>query len=106
MASLVYKRENCFVDKVTAARRTGDVDKSKALLADVYELLGNSAYGKMINVLGRQTPVSYTESEKKVDRALRSVYFADLDEIGEAYELESGKKKIKITRPLQVGISV
>ena len=34
-----------FVEKVTEARRTGDADKAKALLADVYKLLGNSAYG-------------------------------------------------------------
>ena len=50
--------------------------------------------------------VSNTKSEKKVDRALRTVYFADLDEIGEAHELESRKKKIKINRRFQVGIAV
>ncbi|KAL9959464.1 hypothetical protein ACROYT_G032790 [Oculina patagonica] len=47
----VYRRINYqpkkifpwFVEQVTEARRTGDVDKSKALLADVFKLLGNSA---------------------------------------------------------------
>ena len=46
-----------FVKEVTEARRTGDVDKSKALLADVFKLLGNSAYGKLIEALERQTNV-------------------------------------------------
>ena len=33
-----------FVDEVTEARRTEDVDKSKALLADIFKLLRNSSY--------------------------------------------------------------
>ena len=44
-----------FVDEVTAARRTGDADKSKALLADIFKLLDNSASGKIIENLKRQT---------------------------------------------------
>ncbi|KAL9989202.1 hypothetical protein ACROYT_G003726 [Oculina patagonica] len=95
-----------FVEEVTEARRTGDVDKSKALLADVFKLLGNSAYGKLIEAQERQTNVIYTKDEKVVDRALRSAYFVDLDEIGEAYELESRKPRITIRRPFQVGIAV
>ena len=95
-----------FVEQVTEARRTGDVDKSKALLADVFKLLGNSGYGKLIEALERQTNVIYTKDEKVVDRALRSAYFSDLDEIGEAYELESRKARITIRRPFQIGIAV
>jgi len=82
-----------FVDEVTAARQTGDVDKSKALLADIFKLLGNSSYGKMIESLERQTHVIYTKDEKLVDRALRSAYFEDLDEIGKTSELESRKPR-------------
>ena len=88
------------------ARRTGDVDKSKALLAEVFKLLGNSAYGKLIEALERQTNVIYTKDERVVDRALRSAYFSDLEKIGQAYELESWKPRITIRRPVQVGIIV
>ena len=95
-----------FVKEVTEARRTGDVDKSKALLADIFKLLGNSGYGKLIEALERQTNVIYTKDEKVVDRALRSAYFEDLDEIGQAYELESRKPRITIRRPFQIGIAV
>ena len=94
------------VEQVTEARRTGDKEKSKALLAEVFKLLGNSGYGKLIEALERQTNVIYTKDEKVVDRALRSAYFSDLDEIGEAYELESRKPRITIRRPFQVGIAV
>ena len=95
-----------FVEQVTEARRTGDREKSKGLLAEVFKLLGNSGYGKLIEALERQTNVIYTKDEKVVDRALRSAFFSDLDEIGEAYELESRKPRITIRRPFQVGIAV
>ena len=95
-----------FVEQVTEARRTGDVEKSKSLLAEVFKLLGNSGYGKLIEALERQTNIIYTKDEKVVDRALRSAYFSDLDEIGQAYELESRKPRITIRRPFQVGIAV
>lgn len=42
-----------FLQQVTEARRTGDVEKSKALLA-VFKLLGNSGYGKLIEALERR----------------------------------------------------
>ena len=95
-----------FVEQVTEARRAGDVEKSKALLAEVFKLLGNSGYGKLIEALERQTNVIYTKDEKVVDRALRSAYFSDLYEVGQAYELESRKPRITIRRPFQIRIAV
>lgn len=64
------------------------MDNSKALL-DVFLLLGNSQYWKLIEVLEWQSNVIYIKNEKVVDRALQSAYFSDLDEIWQAYELES-----------------
>ena len=87
------------MEQVTEARRTGDVEKSKALLAEVFKLLGNSGYGKLIKALKRQTKVIYTKDEKVVDRALRSAFSVDLDEVGQAYKLESRKPRITIRRP-------
>ena len=95
-----------FVEQVTEARRAGDKEKSKALLPEVFKLLGNSGYGKLIEALEWQTNVLYTKDEKVVDRALRSAYFSDLDEIGQAYELESRKPRMTIRRSFQIGIAV
>jgi len=95
-----------FVEQVTEARRTGDVDKSKALLAEVFKRLGSSGYGKLTEALERQTCVVFRKDKRVVDRALRSAYFSDLDELGQAYELESRKPRIIITRPFQIGIAV
>ena len=48
----------------------------------------------------------YTKDEKVVHKALRSAFFSDLQEIGEAYELESRKARVTIRRPFQIGIAV
>ena len=72
----------------------------------MFKLLGNSGYGKLIEALERQTNVIYTKDEKVVDRALRSTHFSDLDEVRQAYELESRKPRNTIRRPFQIGIAV
>ena len=101
--TIEYKRQKVFgwfVDEVTEARRSGgDKEKSKALLADIFKLLGNSGYGKLIEALERQTNITYTRDEKVVDRVMRSCFFQDLEEVGETY-------RINIKRPFQVGIAV
>ena len=95
-----------FVEQVTKARRMGDIDKEKAILAEAFKLFGNSSYGKLIEALERHTNVSYTKDEKTVGRALRSAYFEDLTEIGPAYEITSRKPRITIHRAFHVGIAV
>ena len=95
-----------FVNEVADNRRKGDADKDKALLAEVFKLLGNSAYGKFIEAVERQNRALYTSNEEEVDKYLRSAWFQDLDEIGDSYKIELRKSKIDITRPFQVGIVV
>ena len=68
-----------FVKEVANMRRKGDVEAEKALLAEVFKLLGNSAYGKLIEAVERQTRVMYRKDEDEVDRHLRSAYFEDLE---------------------------
>lgn len=63
-----------FVEQVTVARRTRDTDKSKEIFAEMFKLLGNSACGKMIENLKRQTDVDHDENEKVVDEAMHSVW--------------------------------
>ena len=68
--------------------------------------MGNSAYGKFIEAIERQTKVLYTKDENVVDKHLRSVWFEDLEEIGDAYKIESRRSEVTINRPSQVGIVV
>ena len=95
-----------FVKEVANMRRKGDAEADKALLAEIYKLLGNSAYGKFIEAVEWQTKVLYTKDEDEVDKHMRSAYFEDLEEIGAAYKIESRKDKVTINRPFQVGIVV
>jgi len=48
-----------FGEQVTEAQRTGDTDKSKALLSEVFKLLGNSVYGEMLEAVECQTCVVF-----------------------------------------------
>ena len=95
-----------FVNEVANNRRKGDAEKDKALLAEVFKLLGNSAYGKFIEAVERHTNAIYTCDEEEVDKSLRSARFKTLEEIGPAYKVELRKSKITIDRPFQVGIVV
>ena len=95
-----------FVNEVANNPRKGDADKDKALLAEVFKLLGNSAYGKFIEAVERHTNTIYTCDEEEVDKSLRSARFKTLEEIGPAYKVELRKSKITIDRPFQVGIVV
>ena len=95
-----------FVTEVADNRRKGDADKDKALLAEVFKLLGNSAYGKFIEAVERQHRTLYTCNEHEVDKQLRSAWFQDLEEIGDAYKIELRKDKLTIKNPFQVGIVV
>ena len=94
----------CFI--AVSAQRDRQQVKKQAIFAEVFELLGNSSYGKMIEALERHTNVSYTKDEKTVDRVLRSAWFEDLTEIADAYEITSRKPRVTIHRPFQVGIAV
>ena len=95
-----------FVNEVANNRRKGDAEKDKALFAEVFKLLGNSAYGKFIEAVERHTNTIYTCDEEEVDKSLRSARFKTLEEIGPAYKVELRKIKINIDRPFQVGIVV
>ena len=95
-----------FEKEVADNRRKGDADKDKALLAEVFKLLGNSAYGKFIEGVERQKRTLYTRDEDEVDKHLRSAWCDDLEEVGDAYKIEMRKSKIIIDRPFQIGIVV
>ena len=95
-----------FPEEVANARRQADNDPSKKQLGGVSKLKGNSFYGKMIEYLIRHLSTIFTSNERKVDEALRSSFFADLEEIGGAYEMKKCNRTVQIKRPHQCGIAV
>ena len=60
----------------------------------------------MIEDLGRHNSTKFTREERSVDKALRSPFFDNLEEIGGAYEIKEFKRTVMIKRPYQCGIAV
>ena len=80
-----------FPEEKTNARRETDKDPLKKYLGDVATLKGNSFYEKMIEDLGRHRSTKFTRKEMVVDKALRSPFFDQLEEIGGTYEIKEFK---------------
>ena len=60
----------------------------------------------MIDDLGRHKSTKFTREEWVVDKALRSPFFDNLEEIGGAYEIKEFKRTVIIKRSYQCGIAV
>ena len=60
----------------------------------------------MIEDLGYHKSTKFTREERIVDKALRSPFFDNLEEIGGAYEIQEFKRTVMIKRPYQCGIAV
>ena len=105
-----YKEANIFswfVDEVTANRRRGDADPSKAILADIFKLLGNSFYGKLIENKEEQTNTCYCRKQDELDAHMRSPLFDWCDEVAAGvYRVEKRPKTLTINRFFQGGIVV
>ena len=95
-----------FPEEVSSARRNGDENPALKPLGDTFKLKGNSFYGKMIEDLTKHVRITFTRDEDSVDKAFRSPFFEDLEEINEAFEISERKKRVTITRPYQCGIAV
>ena len=80
-----------FPEKVANARHEADKDTLKIQLGDVAKRKGNSFCGKMTEDLGRHKWIRFTHEERVVDKALRSPFFDNLEEIGGAYEIKESK---------------
>ena len=60
----------------------------------------------MIEDLGRHKSTKFTRKEMVVDKALRSPFFDNLEEIGGAYEIKELKRTVMIKRSYQCGYAV
>ena len=100
-----YQPQRClkaFGETVSDARRQGDLDPTKVILADTFKLLGNSAYGKNITNIARHTDVSYTD-EKGTPKLVNDSLFRKLTPLTEnLFEVEMTKSKLNWNLPLQI----
>jgi hypothetical protein len=106
---LLYTPEKSFqqfADEVSDARRAGDIDTSKELIAETMKLFGNSAYGKCIT--NKENFVSTTYgNEENISKKINSPHLKDLEPLyGQQYEVISTKRAISMDLPLQIGVAV
>ena len=64
-------------------RREANKDPLKKQQGDVANLKGNSFCGKMIEDLGRHKSTKFTREERSVEKAIRSPFFDNLEEMVE-----------------------
>ena len=84
-----------FQDEVTTARRRGDLDASKSIIADTMKLIGNSGYGSMIMDKEKHQQIKYAIGERKAsilvnDKSFKKLTILDND----LYEVECAKRRI------------
>ena len=104
-----YERKPCFRqfgESVSAARRDGDADPDKAIIADTMKLLGNSAYGKTVTNVDRHRNVAYC-TEVGSSACINNKRFRQLDVVTDnAYEITSNKSRVTYDLPLHIGFFV
>ena len=104
-----YHREASFRqfgESVSAARREGDTDPNKAIIADTIKLLGNSAYGKTVTSVDRHRNVAYC-TEVATSACINNKRFRQLDVVTDnAYEITSNKSRLMYDLPLHIGFFV
>ena len=88
-----------FGDSVSDARRQGDVDPSKQLLADTNKLIGNSSYGKLITNKDKHRKISYLIGHSEISTKLSRASFDSLEELDDdgLYELSEYKRHVSLS---------
>ena len=103
------ERNPCFQhfgESVSAARRAGDTDPNKAIIADTMKLLGNSAYGKTVTNVDRHRDTKCC-TEVSTSQFINSNRFRQLDVITEdTYEVAVNKSVVRHNLPLHIGFYV
>ncbi|KAI8484923.1 hypothetical protein Bbelb_373300 [Branchiostoma belcheri] len=96
-----------FGDRVSDARREGDRDKSKKIIADTMKLIGNSAYGKTVTNKEKQLDVEFCRDAVTATRRINTPRFRHVEEVADDfYEMQLTKKVIKFNLPIQIGFFV
>ena len=105
-----YSPNPCFQrfgESVSAARRAGDADPDKSIIADTMKLLGNSAYGKTVTNIDRHRNVKYC-TEVGTSACINNKRFRQLDVVtdDDVYEITSNKAFLTYDLPLHIGFFV
>jgi hypothetical protein len=94
-----------FVNKVSDARRQGDVSQEYKLIGEMMKLIGNSAYGKTLTNFLKHERVSIV-SEDKFAKNAKLINYKTHQDLYQGYEFRFSKSQHKQDLPIQIGFSV
>ena len=107
--AIQYDSRECFkgiAEDIANARRAGDVDESKAIIAETMKLVGNSLYGRCVMDKEKHVSTSFCNLQK-VSKKINDPHFKDLEELdNDRFEVTAGKHKIIMDTPIQIGCAV
>lgn len=96
-----------FMNQVSDARRGGDVDKSKAMIADMMKLVGNAAFGRSGMDMTKHKEVNFMSDEKAVYNATEHFTFSSKTELNDGtVEMVKSKRRIKLKNPIHLSIAI
>ena len=94
-----------FTEQVSNFRRLGDKDPKFGIIAEMWKLVGNSAFGRT----GMNKNKFYNTifgDENKYDKEVSSFLFRDANQFGEVFEITKDKMKTRQNIPIQVACSI
>jgi len=96
---------NEFTEQVSNFRRLGDKDPKFGIIAEMWKLVGNSAFGRTGMNKNKFYKTLFGD-ENKYDKEVASFLFRDANEFGEVFEITKDKMKTKQNIPIQVACSI
>ncbi|KAG3132519.1 hypothetical protein PC128_g26465 [Phytophthora cactorum] len=101
-----HKAFTPFMEAVSNARREGDVDKSKAMIAEMMKLVGNSAFGRSGMDMSKHKEVKYELSDKAIKSKIEHFTFHGLEELNDACEITMKKRRLNTKNPIHLSIAI
>ena len=102
-----FQKSACFqnfVKDVSDARRQGDADPNKAIIADTRKLEGNSAFGSTIMDQERFQDTVYVKGDGPAMMEVNLPQFKKMTPLDkEYYEIEKAKTTLRLNLPVQIG---
>ncbi|EGZ07855.1 hypothetical protein PHYSODRAFT_339760 [Phytophthora sojae] len=95
-----------FMEAVSNARREGDADKSKAMIAEMMKLVGNSAFGRSGMDMSKHKEVKYESDEKAIKSKIEHFTFHGMEELNDSCEFTMKKRKLNNKNPIHLSIAI
>ncbi|GMF23198.1 unnamed protein product [Phytophthora lilii] len=95
-----------FMEAVSNARRERDADESKAMIAEMMKLVGNSAFGRSGMDMSKHKEIKYRSSDKAIKAKIEHFTFHGLEELNDACELTMMKRKLKNKNTIHLSIAI